>query len=66
MNNIYNEIANNHRVCPEEVEREIMLALNLAKNNPSPTANAFWQDMDENITIEEIISKIVSRIALVV
>ena len=66
MNRIYNEIANNHGVSPEEVEREILFALTEARKSTSPTALSFWGETDETATIEEIINKLVSRIALVV
>ena len=66
MNRIYNAIANNHSVNPEEVEREILFALTQARKSTSTTAKAFWSETDETATIEEIISKIVTRIALVV
>ena len=66
MNNIYNEIANNYQVSPEEVEKEILIALSQARESTSPTAKAFWQDIDENASVEEIVEKIISRIALVV
>ena len=66
MNRIYNEIANNHSVSPEEVKREILFALTQARKSTSPTAKAFWCETDETAATEEIISKLVARIALVV
>lgn len=66
MNRIYNAIANNHSVSPEEVEREILFTLTQARKSSSPTAKAFWSETDETATTEDIISKLVSRIALVV
>ena len=65
MNRIYNVIANNHCVSPEEVEREILFALTEARKSTSPTAKAFWGET-KNATAEDIINKLVSRIALVV
>lgn len=66
MNRIYNAIANNHSISPEEVEREIKNAISLARKNPSPVARAFWGGIDENADVVEVIGHIVSRIALAV
>ena len=66
MNRIYNEIAQKFDTDPLEVEREIKNALIQARKNPSPTARAFWGGIDINTSTEEVISHIVSRIALVV
>ncbi len=66
MNRIYNAIANNHSISPEEVEREIKNAITLARKNPTPTARAFWGGIDENADVVEVVDHIVSRIALVV
>ena len=66
MKNIYDKIANEYSVSPEEVEREILFALTEARKTTSTTARTFWENTDENVPIEEIIRKIVSRIALVV
>ncbi len=66
MNRIYNEIAQKFDTNPSEVEREIKNALIMARKNPSPTARAFWGEIDENADIEEVIGHIISRIALVV
>ena len=66
MNRIYEKIADNHSVSPEEVKREIIFAISQARKNPSPTAKAFWGRIEEDSDIEDIIKNIVSRIALVV
>ncbi|MBO5936879.1 MAG: hypothetical protein J6Q79_04605 [Clostridia bacterium] len=66
MKSIYEKIAANHSVSPEEVEREILFAITQARKNPSPTAKAFWERIDEDADIEDIIRQIVARIALVV
>ena len=66
MNRIYNAIANNHSISPEEVEREILFALTEARKSTSTTAKAFWGETTKNATAEDIINKLVSRIALVV
>ena len=66
MNRIYNVIANNHCVSPEEVEREILFALTEARKNTSPTAKAFWESIDENADVDKIIVHIIKRIGLVV
>ncbi len=66
MNRIFDEVANRYNVTPEEVKREMAETLRLAKENPSPTARAFWGSIDENAEIEEIIAHIVKRVGLVV
>ena len=66
MKSIYEKIAVNYSVNPEEVEREIMFAITRARKNPSPTAKAFWERIDEEADIEDVISHIATRIALVV
>ena len=66
MNSIYNEIANNHSVTTEEVEKEIFLAITQARKSTLPTAKAFWENIEDNDYLEDIISKIVSRVVLVV
>ena len=66
MKRIYNEIANRYDTTPAEVEKEIACAISLAKGNPSPTAKAFWNEVDEDADIKDVICTIVSRLALVV
>ena len=66
MNRIYNEVANRYDTTPDEVEREIAYAISLAKQNPSPTARAFWGRVNDNSDVSDVISNIVSRLALVV
>ena len=66
MDRIYNEVANRYNTTADEVEKEIAYALWLAKNNPSPTAKAFWSRINDNEDVEKIISTIVSRLAMVV
>ena len=64
MNRIYNEIANRYDTTPAEVEREIAYALDLAKHNPSPTARAFWGRINEDADVADVISNIVSEVAI--
>ena len=66
MKRIYNEIAKKYKTTPEEVEREIKLAISLARKNPSPLAQAFWEGTNENAAIEDIIGCIADKVALVV
>ena len=64
MKRIYNEIANRYDTTPAEVEREITNALDLAKHNLSPTAKAFWGRTNEDADVADIISNIVSEVAI--
>ena len=64
MKRIYNEIANRYDTTPAEVEREITYALDLAKRNLSPTAKAFWGRTNEVANVGDIISNIVSEVAI--
>ena len=64
MKRIYNEIANRYDTTPAEVEREIAYALDLAKRNPSPAAKAFWGRTNEDADVADIISNIVSEVAI--
>ena len=66
MNRIYNEVATIYNTTPEEVEKEIKFAIMAAKNNPTPTARAFWYRIDDGADVADIISNIISRIALVI
>ena len=66
MNRIYKEVATIYNTTPSEVEREIKFAIMAARNNPTPTASAFWGRVSDGADVAEIISNIVSRVALVV
>ena len=66
MNRIYNQIADRYNTTVQEVEREIAYALAIAKQNPSPTAKAFWGRVSDNADVKDVICIIVSRLALVV
>ena len=66
MNRIYNEVATIYNTTPGEVEKEIRLAIIAAKNNPAPTARAFWSKVADGADVAEVVDKIISRIALVV
>ena len=66
MERIYIEVANRYNTTAQEVKNEIAYALVLAKQNPSPTARAFWGRIEKNADIEDVICNIVSRLALVV
>ena len=63
MNRIYKEVATRYDTTADEVEREIAYALWLAKNNPSPTAKAFWGRIDDDEDVKVVIFNIVSRLA---
>ena len=66
MKRIYTEIAEKYCSTPDEVEREILFAISVARKNPSPTAKAFWGGVNEDADVKDIIGHIVSRLALVV
>ena len=66
MNRIYNEVAKKYNVTPEEVEREIAEAVRQARENPSPTARAFWSQLDEGAEIDEIIKHIIKTISIAI
>ena len=64
MKRIYSEIANRYDTTPTEVEKEIAYALGLAKSSLSPSAKAFWGKVGEDSDIADIISNIVSEVAI--
>jgi hypothetical protein len=66
MDRIYNEVAKRYNTTADEVEKEIAYALSVAKENPSPSARAFWGRIDDNADVTDVICNIVSRLALVV
>ncbi len=62
MKKIFTQVANIHNTTAEEVEKEISLAIELARKNPSPTAVAFWEKVDENMSAEDIINLIAAEV----
>ena len=66
MKAIYNEVANRYNTTPDEVEKEIAYALSVARKNPSPSAQAFWNNINDTADVKDVIVNIISRLALVV
>ena len=66
MKAIYNEVANRYHTTPDEVEKEIAYALSVARKSPSPTAQAFWNNINDTADVKDVIVNIISRLALVV
>ena len=66
MKAIYNEVANRYNTTPDKVEKEIAYALSLARKNPSSTAQAFWNNINDTADVKDVIVNIISRLALVV
>ena len=66
MKAIYNEVANRYNTTPDEVEKEIAYALSVARKNPSPSAKAFWNNINDTADVKDVIVNIISRLALVV
>ena len=66
MNRIFNEVANRYNVSPDEVERDIAQALNLARKSSAPKAKAFWRKIDEGAGVEEVICRLSEGVRAVV
>lgn len=58
MKEIYEEVAKQHGVSPEEVEREIRAALAYARALDLPQARIFWQNAPKDAdTLIEVLAK---------